>query len=167
MLTYPAVHMDFETQSSGGTSVAVGTQNQVPRDEPPREGFGVDLPVTRSIGSTSAATEPHAQVESPTSLDDLSDLFKLLSDRTRLKLIGLLADGELNVSALCERLALPQPTVSHHLGLLRMHQLVANRRDGKQIFYRLGERLEWRTDGLTVDHRAGTIAITLAQSAGE
>jgi len=34
-------------------------------------------------------------------------------------------------------LKLPQPTVSHHLGLLRMQNLISNRRNGKQVFYGL------------------------------
>ena len=46
-----------------------------------------------------------------------------------------LADGERNVTSLCEELGLPQPTVSHHLGLLRMNNVVGNRRHGKQVFY--------------------------------
>ncbi|HET6428774.1 MAG TPA: ArsR family transcriptional regulator [Phycisphaerae bacterium] len=36
---------------------------------------------------------------------------------------------------MCRKLRLPQPTVSHHLGLLRAHGLVKNRRAGKQVFY--------------------------------
>lgn len=43
--------------------------------------------------------------------------------------------GEMHVTELCKNLRLPQPTVSHHLGLLRMHGLVRNRRNGKQVFY--------------------------------
>ena len=66
----------------------------------------------------------------------LSNLFSVLSDGTRLKLLILLqTQGELHVSELCKQLRLPQPTVSHHLGLLRVHGLVKNRRAGKQVFY--------------------------------
>ena len=70
-------------------------------------------------------------------LEPLTSLFRLLSDKTRLNILLLLADGERNVTSLCEALRLPQPTVSHHLGLLRMNNLIANRRDGKQVFYGL------------------------------
>ena len=52
-------------------------------------------------------------------LEQLANLFRLLSDRTRLNILMLLADGERNVTSLCEQLRLPQPTVSHHLSLLR------------------------------------------------
>src|SRR5918994_1510136 len=63
-------------------------------------------------------------------LEQLAALFRLLSDRTRLNLLMLLADGERNVTSLCEALKLPQPTVSHHLGLLRMSNVIGNRRVG-------------------------------------
>ena len=70
-------------------------------------------------------------------LEQLTGLFRLLSDKTRLNILFLLVDGERNVTGLCESLHLPQPTVSHHLGLLRTHNVIANRRSGKQIFYAL------------------------------
>src|SRR5947208_12347537 len=75
-------------------------------------------------------------------LEQLTGLFRLLSDKTRLNILLLLADGERNVTSLCERLKLPQPTVSHHLGLLRMNNVIANRRNGKQVFYALNGRVE-------------------------
>jgi len=68
-------------------------------------------------------------------LSQLTTLFQLLSDKTRVRILMLLADGEQNVSTLCESLGLPQPTVSHHLGLLRVHNVIGNRRHGKQVFY--------------------------------
>ena len=71
------------------------------------------------------------------SLSHLSDLFGLLSDQTRLQILMLLAVGEHNVTSLCEELKLRQPTVSHHLGLLRMNRVIINKRRGKQIFYSL------------------------------
>src|SRR5258708_17289976 len=70
-------------------------------------------------------------------LDQLSSLFRLLSDKTRLSILMRLSDGERNVTTLCEELALPQPTVSHHLCLLRMNNVVGNRRHGEQVFYAL------------------------------
>ncbi len=73
----------------------------------------------------------------PESVGDVARLLRTLSDPTRLRLLGILLDGEQNVTALRRTLALPQPTVSHHLALLRSAGLVANRRDGKQVFYSL------------------------------
>ena len=84
----------------------------------------------------SAANAPEADLE------PLVALFRLLSDKTRLNILMLLAQGERNVSSLCDQLKLPQPTVSHHLGLLRMSNLITNRRDGKQVFYELDGRVD-------------------------
>ena len=75
-------------------------------------------------------------------LDQLTALFRLLSDKTRLNILMLLAQGERNVTSLCQELDLPQPTVSHHLGLLRMNNLIGNRRDGKQVYYGINGRFE-------------------------
>lgn len=74
-------------------------------------------------------------VVSEQDLEQLAALFRLLSDKTRLNILLQLCRGERNVTSLCEELGLPQPTVSHHLGLLRMHNVVNNRRDGKQVYY--------------------------------
>ena len=75
-------------------------------------------------------------------LEQLTAVFRLLSDKTRLNILMLLSDGERNVTSLCEALKLPQPTVSHHLGLLRMNNIIGNRRDGKQVFYTLNGRVD-------------------------
>ena len=69
---------------------------------------------------------------------DLAELFKLLSDETRLRILYLLRQRqELNVRTLCHILRQSQPAVSHHLALLRVAGLIEMRRDGKHNFYRL------------------------------
>jgi DNA-binding transcriptional ArsR family regulator len=67
--------------------------------------------------------------------EELARVFHSLGDKTRLSIMTLLAKGEMNVTTLCNKLALPQSSVSHHLSLLRIGGLVQTRRDGKQIFY--------------------------------
>jgi DNA-binding transcriptional ArsR family regulator len=85
-------------------------------------------------------------------LEPLVGMFRLLSDKTRLNILMMLANGERNVSSLCEELALPQPTVSHHLGLLRMQNLITNRRSGKQVFYGLNGHVNATNDqGLQIN----------------
>ncbi len=75
-----------------------------------------------------------------TSVPAMAQMFRILSDETRLRVLMTLQEhGELNVSELCKRLQVPQPTVSHHLGILRMGELVVNRRNGKEIFYSLND----------------------------
>jgi ArsR family transcriptional regulator len=75
-------------------------------------------------------------------IEGLTDIFNMLADRSRLKiLLALAQDGELHVSALCALLEQSQPAVSHHLTLLRMRNLVAYRRDGKHNYYRIDSAL--------------------------
>ena len=62
---------------------------------------------------------------------------RMLADGTRLAVLWELRAGELAVAELCRRLSRPSPAVSQHLAKLRMAGLVATRRDGNQIFYRL------------------------------
>jgi ArsR family transcriptional regulator len=61
--------------------------------------------------------------------------FSLLSDKTRLGILAELTKGPRNVTAICKALRLKQPTVSHHLGLLRMGRLVNGQRQGKSVIY--------------------------------
>jgi len=80
---------------------------------------------------TSAFPELSNQLEK-----DLVQVFKLLSDETRLRiLLYLTREQELHVTALCEKLGQSQPAVSHHLALLRVAGLIEPRRDGKHNYY--------------------------------
>ncbi len=73
----------------------------------------------------------------------LSRLFGLLGEPTRVRILLLLCRGEQNVSRLCELLKVRQPTVSHHLGLLRRGGLLTSRREGKSIHYGLDGKLDY------------------------
>lgn len=69
---------------------------------------------------------------------ELVQLFKLLSDETRLRILYFLMQREeLNVRTLCDLLEQSQPAVSHHLALLRVAGIIECRRDGKHNFYHL------------------------------
>ncbi|WP_020610841.1 ArsR/SmtB family transcription factor [Sediminispirochaeta bajacaliforniensis] len=69
----------------------------------------------------------------------LSELFKVLGDETRTRIIYLLSINELCVCDLSDLLEMSLPAVSHHLRLLKTMRLVRYRRDGKQVFYRLDD----------------------------
>jgi len=73
--------------------------------------------------------------------DDIKALvtvFKLLSDETRLRILFILREAdEMNVLELCQILGQRQPSVSHHLALLRVNGLIDMRRDGKHNFYHI------------------------------
>lgn len=64
-------------------------------------------------------------------------LFRALADRTRLRLLNLMGDDEVCVCFLVEALKLTQPKISRHLAYLRRAGIVASRRDGKWMHYRL------------------------------
>jgi len=74
-----------------------------------------------------------------TAVHELATLCKALSDPVRLRVLALIADGEVCVCHLHESLGLPQPTVSRHLAYLRRAGLVSTRRDGLWIHYALAE----------------------------
>ena len=69
----------------------------------------------------------------------IEDLFKALADRTRLRLISLIGDSEVCVCFLVEILHISQPKISRHLAYLKRARIVAARREGKWIHYRLSE----------------------------
>ena len=68
---------------------------------------------------------------------DLVNLFQALADRTRLRLLRLMSQGEICVCYFVEILGESQPKISRHLGYLRRAGLVSARRDGKWMHYRL------------------------------
>jgi DNA-binding transcriptional ArsR family regulator len=85
-----------------------------------------------STSTTLTAMPPVAEQ----TVRDLSQVFKLLSDETRMRILLYLAQaGELHVTDLCNKLGQSQPAVSHHLALLRVSSLIEARREGKHNFY--------------------------------
>jgi DNA-binding transcriptional ArsR family regulator len=65
------------------------------------------------------------------------EVFRMLSDTTRVRLLWALIERELAVNELAARVGKPAPSVSQHLAKLRMARLVRTRREGTQVFYRL------------------------------
>lgn len=65
---------------------------------------------------------------------------KALADETRQKIMKLCCCNRLSVSEIVERLNVTQPTVSHHLSILREAGLVEVRQEGKQTFYKLNQK---------------------------
>ncbi|MDC8758795.1 ArsR/SmtB family transcription factor [Janthinobacterium fluminis] len=66
-----------------------------------------------------------------------SALLRAMANPDRLLLLCQLSQGERSVGALEQLLGIQQPTLSQQLGVLREEALVATRRDGKQVFYRV------------------------------
>ncbi|PAW64258.1 MAG: transcriptional regulator [Opitutia bacterium Tous-C1TDCM] len=76
------------------------------------------------------------------------DILKILSDPTRLRLLGLVMREELSVAELQEILGMGQSRISSQLSLLRTVNLVSDRREGKKAFYSLRTNLAPKTLGL-------------------
>ena len=72
-------------------------------------------------------------------LCDLADLFKLFGDTTRMRILFSLFESEMCVCAIAELLGMTQSAISHQLKILKDANLVANRREGKTIYYFLSD----------------------------
>ncbi|WP_435016196.1 ArsR/SmtB family transcription factor [Tundrisphaera sp. TA3] len=109
----------------------------------------------KSEDSAETTLEVMPQV-SEQAVRDLAQVFKLLSDETRLRILLYLAqNSELHVTDLCTRLGQSQPAVSHHLALLRVSGLIESRREGKHNFY-----------SVRADH-FGELLVSLFSATGE
>lgn len=78
---------------------------------------------------------PVEQLESEEDVSQLADLFSLMGDTSRLRIILTCLHSPISVSDIAEKLELSQSLVSHHLRLLRAARIVRSERRGKQIFY--------------------------------
>ena len=70
---------------------------------------------------------------------ELADLFRLLGDPSRLRIVIACLDARVAVSDIAQRLGLSLSLVSHHLRLLRAARLVRGLREGKQVFYQVAD----------------------------
>lgn len=95
-------------------------------------------------------------------LHDLEALFKALADRTRLRIIGLLVAGEVCVCHIHDSLGISQPMASRHLAYLRRMGLVATRKDGVWVHYRLAELADPVLEAVVsaVAHAVGHASVT-------
>ena len=66
---------------------------------------------------------------------DCVEFCKALADDTRQKILVLLLEKEMNVGEVVEAFSMAQPTISHHLGILKRLGLVTSRKEGKQVIY--------------------------------
>ncbi|MEP6924525.1 MAG: metalloregulator ArsR/SmtB family transcription factor [Pyrinomonadaceae bacterium] len=72
-------------------------------------------------------------------LESMETFFMALADRTRLRLLNLMREGEICVCYFTEALQEPQPKISRHLAYLRQAGLVETTRVGKWVYYRIAE----------------------------
>jgi DNA-binding transcriptional ArsR family regulator len=71
-------------------------------------------------------------------IEQTADRFKAMAHPIRLKIMALLDDKELNVQELVDSIGSTQSNISQHLTLMREKDILLSRRNGNQVFYRLG-----------------------------
>lgn len=82
----------------------------------------------------------------------LADLFSALSDPTRLRIISVLLDREMNVGDIASQLGMSESAVSHQLRGLRQMRLVGSRKDGRQVYYALDDEHVAKLYRMGLDH---------------
>jgi ArsR family transcriptional regulator, cadmium/lead-responsive transcriptional repressor len=82
---------------------------------------------------------PFRLPDAPSEADLLAKYFRVLGDRTRLRVLELVADRERSVGELVSLLGEPQSKVSNHLACLRWCGFVATRREHRTVHYRLAD----------------------------
>lgn len=70
---------------------------------------------------------------------DISELFKIFGDSTRIKIINILIDQELCVGDIADKINASQSAVSHQLRILKTNKLVKYRKEGNTIYYSLDD----------------------------
>ena len=83
---------------------------------------------------------------------DVAELFKALSDPTRIRIISVLAHMEMCVGDLCIALEMSQPAVSYQLRILRTLRIVRARKDGKHVYYTLDDEHVYQLYHQGVNH---------------
>lgn len=73
------------------------------------------------------------------SLLKLAELFKILGDPTRLKIVEILLENEMCVNHIAETMGMGQSAISHQLRVLRQARLVIYRKEGKTAYYSLND----------------------------
>jgi DNA-binding transcriptional ArsR family regulator len=92
----------------------------------------------KAVGSA-LANGPFRLPAAPVEADLLAKYFRVLGDRTRLRILELVASRERSVGELAELLSEPQPKVSNHLACLRWCGFVATRREHRTVHYRVAD----------------------------
>ena len=70
---------------------------------------------------------------------EVAELFSALGDTSRIRIVALLAEAEMNVGQLADHVGLSQSAACHHLRHLRQMRLVRTRKDGRHVYYHLDD----------------------------
>jgi ArsR family transcriptional regulator, lead/cadmium/zinc/bismuth-responsive transcriptional repressor len=70
----------------------------------------------------------------------VAELFRSFSDVSRVRILSVLVNGELNVGTLAKIVGISESAVSHHMRGLRQMRIVTARKDGKEVYYRVDDK---------------------------
>ena len=79
------------------------------------------------------------EMPSEDTLYDLTELFRIFGDSTRIRILYVLFEAEMCVCDIAQLLNMTQSAISHQLRILKQSRLVKSRRDGKAVFYSLAD----------------------------
>ncbi|HXT29284.1 MAG TPA: metalloregulator ArsR/SmtB family transcription factor [Vicinamibacterales bacterium] len=86
---------------------------------------------------TSSKSTP---IEDIATVEALADTFRILGDPTRIRIVDALAQGDLCVHELSDRVGISESAVSHQLRLMRTMRIVRGRREGRCVYYTLDDQ---------------------------
>ena len=69
----------------------------------------------------------------------VAELFRSFSDTSRVRILSVIVEQEMNVSALSQLVGITESAISHHMRGLRQMRMVNSRRDGKEVYYRVDD----------------------------
>ena len=98
--------------------------------------------------------EKFDHMPAPGAFEAAADLFKLMSDPTRIRLFWLLCHCEECVLNLSVMMNMSSPALSHHLKLLKACGLIVSRRDGKEVYYRAADNVQASALHHVIEHVA-------------
>ena len=102
----------------------------------------------------SAMEQQFDHMPAPEAFGVTADLFKLMSDLTRVRLFWLLCHCEECVLNLSVMMNMSSPALSHHLKLLKACGLIVSRRDGKEVYYRAADNVQASALHHVIEHVA-------------
>ena len=84
--------------------------------------------------------------------DEMVAFYKVIGDKTRVKILYVLVDGELCVQEIAQRLDMTHSAISHQLSKLKKYRLLKSRREGKEMYYSLDDEHVLEIFKLTLQH---------------
>jgi len=99
----------------------------------------LDMPVSLDDHDSEGVERAKASLVDGETANEVAQMFKALSDPTRVRLISILAKHELCVHSIVEALGMTQSAISHQLQTLRVMCVVRSRKEGKHVYYTLDD----------------------------